>query len=632
MMMLWLNSAATPLRRSSLFTAFKYVAVIAMTATVLTSAARADEKRHALSLIGEPKYGLDFKHFDYVNPNAPKGGQARLGAQGTFDNFNIATFKGNPVIGLGLIYDQLMVSGLDQAATEYGQLAEWASYPPDYSSVTYHLREGSRWHDGKPVTPEDVIFSMNLFRSVENSPQTALYYKNVERVEKTGDRDITFYFNQKNNRELPFIVGEINILPKHYYDGVGPDGVKRDPTKTTLEPPLGSGPYKIKSFEAGHAITYERVKDYWGEKLPVHIGQNNFNEIRYDYYKDGTILFQAFTAGKTDFHAENSATRWAKGYDFPAVKASKVIKRDDVELKLPRPFQGFLLNSRKAEFADPKVRRALSYALDFEWLNQNIFFGQYRRVSSYFENTDMAGRGLPEGKELEVLNSVRDQVPPEVFTAEYKNPVGGTQENVRVNLREAQKLLGEAGWEVKAGMLTNTKTGQPFTMEILLDQETMVRIADPFVRNLALLGIDAKIRLVDDAQYERRRQDFNYDVIVGGYGQSESPGNEQRQYWTSEAADRTGSRNWMGIKNPAVDKLVDRVVFAKDREDLIAACRALDRVLLWNFYAIPQWYAPKERFAYWQRFSSPEPLPSRSVGFPTIWWYDEAKAAHHGLQ
>lgn len=628
----WLNSAATPLRRSKTFFAIRYAAMVVVAAMALATTASADEKHHALSLIGTPKYGPDFKQFDYVNPNAPKGGRVRMGFQGTFDNFNIATFKGNMAIGLSLIYDQLMVSSFDESSSEYGQLAEWVSYPADYSSATYHLREGARWHDGKPVTPEDVVFSLNLFKSKENSPRTALYYKNVDRAEKTGDREVTFYFNEKNNRELPFIVGEINVLPKHYYEATGPDGVKRDPTKTTLEPPLGSGPYKIKAFEAGQYIAYERVKDYWGNNLPVNVGQNNFDEIRYDYYKDNTVLFQAFTAGKTDFHAENSATRWAKGYTFPAVTSGKVLKRDDVELKLSRPMQGFLLNNRRPQFADRRVRRALNYALDFEWLNQNIFFGQYRRVSSYFENTEMAAKGLPQGKELEILETVRDQVPPEVFTTEYTNPVAGTQEAVRTNLREAQKLLEEAGWEVKNGVLVNKKTGEPFSLEILLDQETMVRVADPFVRNLKLLGIEGKIRVIDDAQYERRRQDFNFDIIVGGFAQSDSPGNEQREYWGSEAADRIGSRNLLGIKNPTVDKLIERVVFAKDREELVAATKALDRVLLWNYYLIPQWYAPKERFAYWQRFSSPEKLPSRSIGFPQTWWYDEAKAAKFGLQ
>jgi microcin C transport system substrate-binding protein len=609
----------------------KALALLALAIFAATGAS-ADEKRHATALIGTPKYPAGFKHFDYVNPDAPKGGTVHIGAQGTFDNFNAITYKGSLADGLGLIYDQLMAGSLDEPSAEYGQIAEWVSYPPDYSSVTYKLRDEARWHDGKPITPEDVIFSFEQFRKVENNPRQAFYYQNVVKAEKTGEREVTFTFNQKNNRELPQIVGQLLILPKHYYEGKGPDGAKHDPGKTTLDVPLGSGAYRIKTFEPGRYIVYERVKDYWGNKLPTNVGQNNFDEIRYEYYKDRQVLFQAFTAGKLDFYPENSAKNWATGYDFPALKAGKVVRSGDVVLKNLHPMQAFILNTRRPKFADPRVRRALGLMMDFEWLNQNIFYGQYKRVSSFFENSELAATGLPQGKELEILNEVRDQVPPEVFTTEFTNPVNGSPQAVRANARAALKLMRDAGWEVKNGVLTNVKTGEPFTMEFLLVSEDFMRVVSPYIQSLARIGVKANARLIDAAQYERRVPDFNFDVITGGWAQSESPGNEQRDYWGSEAADRHGSRNWVGIKNPAVDKLINRIIFAKDREDLVAACRALDRVLLWNFYVIPQWYAPKERFAYWNRLSRPEPLPSRSIGFPSIWWYDQEKAAKFGLQ
>lgn len=622
--------AVRPFRLLALFS-YSFVATLLF---VLISAvtAHADEKRHAVSLIGTPKYPADFKHFDYVNPNAPKGGKIHLGAYGTFDNFNIVTFKGNLANGIMMIYDQLMVSSMDEASTEYGQLAEWVSYPADYSSATYKLRSDARWHDGKPVTPEDVIFSLGAFKSLDNNPQYALYYKNVSRAEKTGDNQVTFFFDMKNNRELPQIVGQLYILPKHYYEGNGSDGKKHDPSKTTLDVPLGSGPYKIKSFEAGRFVTFERVKDYWGEKIPTSIGQNNFDEIQYDYYRDQEVLFQAFSSGRTDFFLETSAKNWATRYDFPAVKAGRVIKDDSIELKLPQPMQAFIMNTRLQRFADPRVRQAFNLAMNFEWLNDNIFYGKYRRVSSYFENTELASRGLPEGKELEILNDLRSEIPPEVFTTAYTNPINDTPEKQRSNLLKAGELLTQAGWEVKDGVLKHSKTGEVFTAEFLLANPAFTRVTDSYIQALQQLGIQASARLVDDTQFQYRMQNFKFEIVVGGFRQSESPGNEQREYWSSAAADRAGSRNFIGIKNPAVDKLIDRIIFAKDRAELVAASRALDRVLLWNHYCVPQWYMPAERFAYWNRFSHPEPLPNRSLGFPYIWWYDEAKAAKTGAQ
>ena len=598
---------------------------IAATALLLLSSggASADDKRHATSLIGTPKYGPDFKHFDYVNPNAPKGGSARLWAMGTFDSFNIIPYKGNKAGGIGLIYDTLMATSLDESSSEYAQIAEWVSYPADFSSVTYKLNDAARWHDGKPITPEDVIFSLDVLK--KNNPQYAFYYKNVTSAEKTGEREVTFRFDEKNNRELPQIVGQLVVLPKHFYEGEA--GKTRNVAETWLEPPLGSGAYKVKAFEAGRYIVYERVKDYWAEKLPVNLGQNNMDEIRYDYYGDQQVSFEAFKAGQIDWYTESSAKSWATNYDFPAIRAGKVVKNGDISLKNPRPMQGFAFNTRRAKFADPRVRQAFNLVMNFEWLNQNIFYGQYKRTSSYFENTEMAAKGLPQGKELAILEEVRAQVPPEVFTTEYKNPVNETPTDVRNNARAAVKLLQEAGWEVKNGVLTNVKSGEVMTVEFLTVQDSMMRVISPYIQSLERLGVKATARIIDTPQYQRRTDEFDFDVVIDMFAQSESPGNEQRDYWGSAAADRSGSRNSIGIKNPAIDKIIDKIIFAKDREELVAASKALDRVLLWNYYVVPQWYSPNERFAYWNRYSHPETLPTRAIGFPTIWWYDQEKAA-----
>lgn len=598
-------------------------AIVSAALLFAAGASRADETRHATSLIGTPKYPADFKHFDYVNPDAPRGGSARLTATGTFDSFNFIPYKGNKAAGLGLIYDQLMVASLDEPSTDYVQIAESVTYPPDFSTVTYKLRPEARWHDGKPITPEDVIFSLNVLK--QYNPQQAFYYKNVTEAKKTGDRDVTFYFDEKNNRELPQIVGQLVVLPKHFYENEG--GAARDPSKTWLDVPLGGGAYKIKTFEAGRFIVYERVKDYWGDKLPVNVGQNNIDEIRYDYFGDRQVAFEAFKAGQIDYFVETSAKSWATAYNFPALMAGKVVKNGDIRLKNPEPMQAFVLNTRRPQFADPRVRQAFNLAFNFEWMNQNLFYGQYTRTTSFFENTELAARGLPQGKELEILEPLRAQVPPEVFTTEYKNPVNDASSIIdRKNWREATKLMSEAGWEVKNGVLVN-KAGEQFMADFLLVQPDFVRIVEPYKQALERLGVKVTVRVIDAAQYQARVDEFDFDIITGGFQQSESPGNEQREYWGSAAADHPGSQNRIGIKNPAVDKLIDRIIFSKDREELVAACRALDRVLLWNHYVVPQFFSPNERIAYWDKYSYPATLPSRSVGFPNVWWYDKDKAA-----
>jgi microcin C transport system substrate-binding protein len=596
---------------------------LAVSAVALPARAAPQEMRrhHALSLVGEPKFGPDFKHFDWVNPDAPKGGSIRQFALGTFDSLNGFTVKGMPASGLGLIYDALMVSSPDEPSTEYGLIAEWASYPADFSSVTFGLREAARFNDGTPVTPEDVIFSLEEMK--KSHPHYGLYYKNVIAAEKTGPREVTFRFDMKGNRELPHILGQLPILPRHYWQAKGSNGEGRDLSKTTLEPPLGSGPYRIKSLEAGRAITYERVKDYWAKDLPVARGQWNYDELTFVYYRDRVPAFEAFKSGHLDFWRETSATAWATQYDFDAVR-NGLIRKEALPLKTVAPMQAFVMNTRRKQFQDPRVRRAFNLAFNFEAANKNLFYGQYIRVDSYFGNTEMEATGLPQGRELEILNEVKDEVPPEVFTTEYKNPVAGSPMEHRKSLAEAMKLLEAAGWTPKDGVLTNA-AGEQLSAEVLLVQPDFERVVLPYVDDLKKLGVRASIRVVDTSQYKRREDSFDFDVVIDTFQQSHSPGNEQRDFWGSAAADKDGSRNTAGIKNPAVDKLIEKIIAAKDREDLVAATRALDRVLLWNHYVVPQWHYPFDRLAFWDVFGRPDKLPSQATSVLQVWWFDPAK-------
>jgi microcin C transport system substrate-binding protein len=594
------------------------------------AAAPGGEWRHGMSLFGEIKYPADFKRFEYVNPNAPKGGAVRLGLPGTFDSFNmvVAGVKGQLAGGVNLIYDTLMTGAQDEIATEYGLLAEAVSHPADFSSVTYRLRAQAKWHDGKPVTPEDVIFSLESFK--KHHPQYSAYYSHVVKAEKLGERDVKFTFDAPGNRELPQIVGQLAILPKHYWEGTTASGVKRDISATTQEPPLGCGAYRIKDFVAGRTVVVERVKDYWGRDINVNVGRNNFDEIRYEYFRDSTVSLEAFKGDRVDWRTERSAKDWATAYDFPARRDNRVLLEEFPNIS-SGVMQGFVFNTRREKFKDPKVRRALNFALDFEEMNKQIFFGQYKRIASYFEGTELASAGLPQGQELEILETVRAQVPAEVFTTAYTNPVGGSPEAVRNNLREALRLLKEAGYELRNQKLINVKSGEQLAFELLMEDPSFERIALFFKPSLDRLGINVSVRTVDPTQYENRTRNWDYDIVVSSWGQSLSPGNEQREYWGSPAADIAGSRNLIGIKNPAIDKLIDRVIFAKDRQELEAATRAMDRVLLWNHYVIPNWTYGKVRTARWDRFGRPEVLPKYGMsGFPTIWWFDEARAAKTG--
>ena len=598
----------------------------------LAGEARANDQtwRHGLSLFGDLKYPAGFKHYDYVNPNAPKGGTVRQIAFGTFDNFNLVVsgVKGSLAGGVDLLLDTLMTSSMDEVSAEYGLLAESVSHPADFSTVTYRLRAGAKWHDGKPVTPEDVIFSFEAFK--KHHPQLSAYYRHVTRAERSGERDIVFTFDAPGNRELPQIVGQLNVLPKHWWEGTDANGKKRDVSATTLEPPLGAGAYKIKEFVAGRTIIYERVKDYWGKDLNVNVGRDNFDELRYEYFRDSTVALEAFKADTVDWRTENSAKNWATAYDFPAVKDKRVLL-EEFPIRSSGVMQAFVFNTRREKFKDPRVRLGLNYAFDFEEMNRQIFFGQYKRVGSYFEGTELASSGLPEGQEKEILETVRDKVPAEVFTKAYANPVGGTPDNVRANLREGIRLLREAGYEIKNQKLVNSKTSEPLTIEFLVSDPNSERFVSFYKPSLERIGVTATVRTVDEAQYVNRQRSWDFDVITAVWGQSLSPGNEQVGYWGSSSADQQGSRNFIGIKNPAIDELIKRVIFAKDRAELVAATKAMDRVLLWNHYVVPQWTYGFQRSARWDRFGRPEKLPQYAASaFPTIWWWDAGRAAKTG--
>ncbi len=583
--------------------------------------------KHGLSLFGEPHYPAGFKHFDYVNPAAPQGGMVRQISVGTFDNFNtvVQGVKGSLVDGTELYVETLTTSAFDEVSSDYGLLAEAVSYPDDRSSVSYRLRAEARWQDGKPVTPDDVIFSFNAFKA--NSPFYGAYFRHVTKTEQTGEREVTFTFDAPGNRELPQIVGQLPVLPKHWWEGTDKSGKKRDVTQTTLEPPLGSGPYRVKEFAPGRTIVYEKVADYWGKNLNVKIGTYNFQTFRYEYFRDSTVALEAFKGDRVDWRAENSAKDWATAYDFPALREKKVLK-EEFPIRSIGVMQAFAFNIRRDKFKDARLRRAFNFALDFEEMNKQLFFGQYKRIDSYFYGTELASSGIPSGKELEILETVRAEVPADLFTKPYTNPVGGNQQALRNNLRAALALLREAGYEIRDTKLFNTKTNEPLSVELLVSQPAFERVALFYKPSLERLGIAVSVRTVDSSQYVNRLRQWDYDIIIASWGESLSPGNEQRGFWSSQSADQPGSRNLIGIKNPAVDKLIERLIFATTREDLVAATRALDRVLLWNFYVVPQWSYPFERTARWDRFSHPETMPKYGASaFPAIWWWDAAKAA-----
>jgi microcin C transport system substrate-binding protein len=585
---------------------------------------------HAVSLIGEPKYPEGFKQFDYVNPDAPKGGVVRLSETGSFDTFNPLLPQGEVAMGLGLVYQSLMDKSLDEPSTSYGTLAEAVSWPDDFATTTFRLNAKAKWQDGEPVTAEDVVWTFK--KMVELNPAQANYYASVKDVAVTGERDVTFTFDQPGNREMPSILGQLQVVPKHWWEGKDASGKQRDIAGGSLETPMGSGPYKVKSFAAGRSMVYERDPKYWGADEPGGIGQNNFDEVRYEYFRDLTVEFEAFKGDQFDWWLENQAKRWANSYDFAAVQDGRVVK----EL-FPNDYRdagvlvGFIPNLRLEKFKDQRVRRAINLAFDFEELNRTIFFGQYERIDSFFFGIPLRWEGLPKGQEREILNSVKDKIPPQVFTEEYKNPMAGNAAKLRGNLREALKLLTEAGYKLDGNRLVNAG-GEQLSFEILLNGPTIEPVATSLSTNLAAIGITATIRSVDSPQYINRVRSRDFEMIYSGWGQTLSPGNEQRDFWGSVSAEGEDSRNYAGIADPGVDAMIDKVIYAKDRDTLIASTQALDRVLLAHDYVIPSYTLRNSRVARWDRFSHPDPLPEFSNGFPTVWWWDSAKAAKVGAQ
>tara|TARA_R100000322_G_scaffold45130_3_gene28223 strand:+ start:1229 stop:2929 length:1701 start_codon:yes stop_codon:yes gene_type:complete len=564
---------------------------------------------------GELKHGPDFEHFDYVNPDAPKGGELKLAVTGNgFDTFNPFVLRGVAAAGANAyLYDTLLSQSEDEAFSAYGLIAEKVQVPEDRSWVTFHINPQATFHDGEPITADDVIFSFETLTE-KGHPFYQAYYADVAEVKKLDDLTVRFNFKDTTNRELPLILGQLPVLPKHYWED-------REFGGASLEPPVGSGPYEIDSYEAGRTVTYGRVDDYWAADLPVNRGRYNFDKIRYEYFSDDTVSMEAFKAGIYDFREETSAKSWATAYEGEKFTEGE-FKKEEIHHEQPAGMQGFIYNTRRSVFQDPLVRQALAYAFDFDWTNRNLFYDQYSRTNSYFENSELASTGLPSGAELKLLEPHRKNLPPGVFEQEYRPPSSDEEGEMRKNLARAVQLLDQAGWGFKDGKMVNRKTGEQLKFEILLAQKTFERVVSPFINNLKRLGIDADMRRVDTTQYVQRIRNFDFDMFIMSIGQSNSPGNEQRSFWSSEAAEQPGSRNYAGVSDPVVDDLVDKVIQAPDREALVARTRALDRVLLWGHYVIPQWYLPYRRVAYTSELQRPETLPATGVSLDT-WWYEQ---------
>lgn len=575
------------------------------------------ETSHAIALHGTPKYPAGFKAFAYVNPNAPKGGDIRLEAMGTFDSLNPFINKGIPAKGIESIYDTLTLKSDDEPFTQYGLLAEKIERDPaDKSWIIYHLNPKARFSDGKAVTAADVVFTFTIIRK-DGDPQYRAYYADIAKVEALDTQRVKFTFKRADNPELQLIVGQLQILPKHYWE-------KRNFNSTNLEAPIGSGAYVVSRINNGRSITYSRNPTYWGADLPVNRGRDNFNSITYVYYRDMTVSLEGFKAGQFDYRVEYKAKTWAVDYDFPAVKAG-LVKKLMIRNENPAGMQGFAFNLRRPLFQDIRVRQALGYAYDFEWANKAMFYNAYTRSDSFFSNSELAAKGKPSTEELAILEPFRKQLPASVFTGAPVPPKTDGSGNIRGNLMLAQKLLNEAGWKISNGKLVD-KSGKPFTFEIIIAQPELERVINPFRQNLARLGIEMKIRVVDVPQYIERERKFDFDMITHRVGQSLSPGNEQRNYWGSTFADQPGSANLMGIKHPVVDALIDQIINAPSREQLVYRTRALDRVLLAGHYMIPQYYIGSDRIAVWDFFERPEIAPKYSIGLDT-WWVNPQKQA-----
>ncbi len=574
---------------------------------------------HAIAMHGSPKYPANFERFEYTSARALKGGELKLHSLGTFDSFNGFIPKGNSADHLGLIYDSLMVGSADEAFSRYGLVAEKIEYPQDRSWVIFHINPKARFHDGHAMDADDVVFTFNTLIE-KGGPQYRFYYQDVSEVEKLNSHRVKFSFKPGASKEMPLTVSELPVLPQHYWQDKNFD-------ESNLNTPLGSGPYRIGKFEAGRTITYERVKDYWAKDLPTRAGLYNYDFISHDYFRDFTIAMEALKAGVVDFRAERVSKLWATGYTGRAIDEGRLITRE-VKHQNPTGMQAFLFNIRKPIFKNRTLRKAISLAFDFEWTNQNLFYGAYTRTQSFFSNSELASSGLPSPEELSLLEPYRGQLPPEVFSQAYRAPKSGDLPNNRTNLRDAKKLLDEAGYYVKDNQLFEPITNRPVNFEIMMYDTGFKRVVNPFIRGLRKLGVYANIRMVDSSQYTNRIRDFNFDMIVGSIGQSLNPGTEQFNYWHSSVANTPRSRNIIGIENEAVDSLVELIVKAQNRQDLIIATHALDRVLLHNHYVIPHWHITHHRLAYWNKFDHPQTTPIYDQRFEEglmSWWIDPTK-------
>ncbi|MEX2475562.1 extracellular solute-binding protein [Marinobacter sp.] len=603
----------TKTRTASYLTSFCSLVLLVSAASVPVQAAGSEaEPRHAIAMHGDPKYSEGFSHFDYVNPDAPKGGTLRMAVVANgYDSFNPFVVRGVPASGVtGYVYDTLLESSDDEPFSAYGLIAESLETPKDRSYVTFNLRKEARFHDGKPITADDVKFSFDIL-TTEGHPFYRNYYADVSKVTVEGERRVRFDFSDTSNRELPLILGQMPIMPADYWED-------REFGRSGLTPPVGSGPYEIGDFEAGRSVTFERVEDYWAQNLGPRKGRFNFDKVRYDYYSDDTVALEAFKAGSIDFRVESSAKNWATAYTGERFDKSLILT-ESVEHHRPAGMQAFVFNTRKSTFSDRRVREALGYAFDFEWANKNLFYDQYTRTKSFFENSELASSGLPEGRELEILTAFEDELPEDVFTKVYQPPRTDGEGGLRDNFRKAMALLKDAGYAIRDGNMVHTDSGERLSFEVLLHQKNFERVVLPLKNNLDRLGIDVSIRLVDTNQYVQRVRQFDYDVVTQVLPQSDSPGNEQREFWHSSNINANGSRNYMGVNDPVVDALIDKVIQAPDREELVYRVRALDRVLLHGHYVIPQWYLPSDRIAYWAYLKRPASTPKNGVDVDN-WW------------
>lgn len=563
-------------------------------------------KQKFISMSKEAKYEEHFEHFEYVNPNAKKGGTFKAAAIGTFDSFNNFILKGNKAAGLSMIYDTLMVSSDDEPFTMYPLLAEYIEVSPKNEWVKFYINPKAKFHDGVEVTANDVKFSFETLIN-KGTPLYKKYYFDVKEAKVLDKYTIKFIFKTNKNKELPLILGQISVLPEHFWKD-------KDFLKSDSIIPLGSGPYKIDKYQFGKYISFSRVENYWGEDLPVNKGQNNFGKIQYDYYKDRSVTLEAFKAGEFDYRLENTAKNWATLYTGKNFDENKIIK-EEIKHELVQGMQGFVFNIRKPLFQNKEVRRALNLVYDFEWANKKLFFNQYKRLNSYFANSELAAIGTPSKEELELLTPFKDELPKEVFGPAFKNDIKKGDGKIRKELKAALKILKEQGWKFENKVLV--KNGQKFEFEILLGSSTFEKILNPFIKNLKRIGIIAKIRVIDQVAYANKIKEFDYDMSVRNFPQSLSPGNEQRGFWGSKAAKTKGSRNYIGIQSKAVDFIVEKIITAQNRKELITATRALDRILTHNYYVISNWYLSSYRIAYWNKFEKPEISPKYGLGIFT---------------